>query len=189
MSERRRGLTRRGMVAGTATLLALAGCQSSSPGDASEPVTIEDGDNCDQCGMVISEHPGPVGETYFEENSPADGDEPAQFCSASCAYRYTIDRENEGWSTVAMFLTDYSSVDYEVSGSETKLISAHFEAAAFAATDALDVVVDSDVEGAMGSSLIPFSETDDAEAFADEYGGQRMAATDVTDETLAGIGR
>jgi nitrous oxide reductase accessory protein NosL len=172
--------------AAAVTVAALAGCTGEETPD---PVDIESGDECDECGMVITDHPGPVGEAYFEENSPADGDEPAKFCSASCAYRYTIDRENEGWSTVAMFLTDYSSVDYEVSGSETKLISAHFEAAAFAATDALDVVVDSDVEGAMGSSLIPFSETDDAEAFADEYGGQRMAATDVTDETLAGIGR
>jgi len=181
-------LTRRTVTksAAAVTVAALAGCTGEETPD---PVSIESGDECDECGMVITDHPGPVGETYFEENSPADGDEPAQFCSASCAYRYTIDRENEGWNTVAMFLTDYSSVDYEVSGSETKVISAHFEAAAFAATDALEIVVDSEVEGAMGPSLIPFSETDDAEAFGDEYGGQQMAATDVTDETLAGIGR
>lgn len=182
------GVTRRRVTRGAAVLVAVgvAGCSGD---DAPEAVTIESGDACDECGMVIADHPGPVGETFFEDESPRDDGGPALFCSASCAYRYTIDRENEGWTRRVMYLTDYSSVDYEVTGDGAPVITAHLEASAFGNVDDLEVIVDSDVEGAMGPSLIPFSAGDDAAAFHDEYGGQRMAATDVTDDTLAGIGR
>jgi len=186
MSEGRRGLTRRGMVAGTATLLALAGCQSSSPGDATEPVTIADGDNCDQCGMVISEHPGPVGETYYQDNTPSGGGEPATFCSTTCTYRHRFAKEQEGWTPAATFLTDYSAVDYDVrtDGGAT-VLSRHLEASAFAATTDLTVVANSDVQGAMGTAIVPFGDQGDAEAFAEEYGGQTLPAEDIQRELVS----
>lgn len=182
------GVTRRQVTTGAAALLAVgvAGCTSD---DDPEAVTIGDDEACDQCGMVIADHPGPVGEVFFEDESPSDEGGPALFCSASCAYRYTLDREAEGWTREAMFLTDYSSVVYEITGDGTPVISAHLEASAFGNAEDLEVVVDSDVEGAMGPSLIPFSDGGDVAAFQKEYGGQRMAAADVDDDTLAGIGR
>jgi len=184
MSDRTYGPTRRRVLAGTATLLALAGCQSG--GDGPEPVTIADGDNCDQCGMVNSDHPGPVGETYYEEHTPTGHDEPALFCSTTCTYRHRFQKEQEGWTPAATFLTDYSSVDYDVrtDGGAT-VLTHHLDASAFAETSDLTVVANSDVQGAMGTAIVPFSDSDDAEAFAEEYGGQSLPAEDIRRELVS----
>lgn len=183
MSRHGRGPTRRHVLAGTATLLALAGCQSS--GDTAEPVTIEDGDNCDQCGMVISDHPGPVGQTYYQDNTPTGHDDPARFCSTTCTYRHRFAREQEGWTPAATFLTDYSAVDYDVrtDGGAT-VLTHHLDASAFASTSALTVVANSDVQGAMGTALVPFGDSADAEAFTEEYGGQTLPAEDIQRELV-----
>jgi len=170
--------TRRTVLAGTATLLALAGCQGTS--DAAAPVTIEDGENCDQCGMVIGEHPGPAGQTYYQDKTPTGHDAPARFCSTTCTYRHRFAKEQAGWTPAATFLTDYSAVDYVVSsdGGAT-VLSRHLKAAAFADTSGLTVVANTDVQGAMGPALVPFSDSADAEAFADEYGGQTLPAEEI----------
>ena len=184
MSDSTTGLTRRRVLAGTATLVALAGCQSGD-GDAPAPVTIEDGENCDQCGMVISDHPGPVGETYYQENTPTGHDEPARFCSTTCTYRHRFAKEQEGWAPAATFLTDYSAVDYDVrtDGGAT-VLTHHLEASAFAPTSALTVVANSDVQGAMGTAIVPFSDSADAESFAEEYGGQTLPAEEIQRELV-----
>ena len=176
--------TRRGVLAGTATLLALAGCQRGT--DSAEPVSIGDGENCAQCGMVISDHPGPVGETYYEDHTPTGNDGPALFCSTTCTYRHRFANEQEGWTPAATFLTDYSAVDYDVrtDGGAT-VLTHHLDAAAFAPTAELTVVANSDVQGAMGTAIVPFGEGDDAEAFAEEYGGQTLAATDIRRELVS----
>lgn len=177
------GPTRRRLLAGTATLLALAGCQSAT--DAPEAVTIADSDNCDQCGMVISEHPGSVGQTYYQRNTPTGHEEPARFCSTTCTYRHRFGKEQADWTPASTFLTDYSSVDYEVrtDGGAT-VMTRHLDASAFAETSDLTVVTNSDVQGAMGTAIVPFSDSGDAEAFAKEYGGQTQPAEDIQRELV-----
>ncbi|WP_277543122.1 nitrous oxide reductase accessory protein NosL [Haloarcula laminariae] len=184
MSEPIRGPTRRHVLSGTAAVLALAGCQSG--GETAAPVTIEDGDNCDQCGMVISEYPGPVGETYYRDNTPTGHDEPARFCSTTCTYRHRFAKEREGWTTVATFLTDYSAVDYEVrtDGGAT-VLTHHLDGSAFAETVGLTVVANSDIQGSMGTAIVPFSDSADAESFAAEYGGQSLPAEDIERELIS----
>ena len=184
MPDPRHGLSRRRVLAGAATLVALAGCQSGS--DTSKPVSIEDGDNCIQCGMVISDHPGPVGETYYQDNTPSDGENPVKFCSTTCTYRHRFQKEQEGWAPSATFLTDYSAVDYDVrtDGGAT-VLTHHLDASAFAPTVDLTVVVKSDVQGAMGTAIVPFSDTADAETFVEEYGGQTLPAEDVRRELVS----
>lgn len=184
MSERTRGPTRRQLLAGTATLLALAGCQSG--GDTREPVTIDEGDNCVQCGMVISDHPGPVGQTYYRDNTPTGQDEPARFCSTTCTYRHRFAKEQQGWTPAATFLTDYSAVDYDVrtDGGAT-VLTHHLDASSFGATSGLTVVANSDVQGAMGTAIVPFSDSADAESFAEEYGGQTLPAEDIQRELVS----
>ncbi|WP_324664432.1 nitrous oxide reductase accessory protein NosL [Haloarcula sediminis] len=182
MSDRTHRPTRRRVLA-TATALALAGCQSGA--DGPETVTIGDEANCDQCGMVIADHPGPVGETYYEDNTPTGG-EPALFCSTICTYRHRFQKEQEGWAPAATFLTDYSSVDYDVrtDGGAT-VLTHHLDASAFAGTADLTVVANSDVQGAMGAAIVPFTDSDDAEGFAEEYGGQTLPATDIRRELVS----
>ncbi|WP_324761068.1 nitrous oxide reductase accessory protein NosL [Haloarcula montana] len=184
MANRTRGPTRRDVLTGTAALLTLAGCQSG--GEPSAPVTIAADENCDQCGMVISEHPGPVGETYYRNNTPTRHGEPARFCSTICTYRHRFAKEQEGWTPATTFLTDYSAVDYEVrtDGGAT-VLTRHLDASAFAASTELTVVANSDVESAMGTAIVPFGDEGDAESFTEEYGGQTLPAEDIQRELVS----
>lgn len=178
MESQRRGPTRRAVLAGTASLVALAGCQSG--GESAAPVTIGMSDNCEQCGMVISEHPGPVGETYYQENTPTSHEEPVRFCSTTCTYRHRYRKADTGWAPAVTYLTDYSVVDYEIrSENGTPVLTRHLDADAFAESSGLTVVANSDVEGAMGTAIVPFSSRDDAAAFAEEYGGQTLEAEEI----------
>lgn len=152
------------------------------------PLDPLDGERaCDQCGMIVSDHPGPVGQIHFEDDAP-EGGRPGQFCSSTCTYTYRFDAEDDGRTPLATFLTDYSLVDQEVfeEGSDT-MFSSHVEAEAFSRTTDLTVVARSEVTGAMGPELIPFSEQADVEAFVDEYGGEPMAAEDVDRATLEAL--
>ncbi|MDS0223536.1 nitrous oxide reductase accessory protein NosL [Haloarcula sp. S1AR25-5A] len=186
MSEYAPKLTRRRFMAGTATVVSLSGCLGTS--EELEPASIESGGNCDQCGMVIDQHPGPVGQTYYQDNSPEGHDPPARFCSTNCTYRHRFAKEQSGWTPAETFLTDYSATDYEVrTGGGKTIISRHVEPEAFASTGALTVVANSEIAGSMGTAIVPFSDSGDAESFAEEYGGQTLPAEDITRELVGGI--
>lgn len=189
MIERQDAVTRRRVLAGvvgTATVVALAGCQGTD--ETADPVALDGDESCDQCGMVIGQHPGPAGQTYYRENSPEGHDPPARFCSTICTYRHRFANEQSGWTPDATYLTDYSVVDYEVrTDGGTAVISRHLDAATFASSDDLTVVANSDVEGAMGPALVPFSEESDAAAFAQEYGGETLAAESISPELVGSM--
>lgn len=172
------GLDRRRFLLLAGALVGTAGCGSG--GEAPEPVALDDGQNCDQCGMVVEQHPGPVGQTYYEGDRPDGRDGPAWFCSSVCAYRYRFDATDRDWTPVVTYLTDYSGVEYTIEGEARQFISAHLGAGDFAPEDALELVVESDVEGAMGPALIPFADGEDARAFADEHGGDVIDASEVS---------
>ena len=181
----RRRLLSGAAAAATLSVGGLAGCLGS---ELPEPVALDGDESCDQCGMVISEHPGPAGQTYFEGDVPEDRDGPAWFCSSKCTYNYGFDADDRGETPQVTYLTDYSAVDYGVEGEGGSLvITAHLTADAFVDADGLVLVAGSDVEGAMGTALIPFSDTDDAEAFAADYGGDVVPHAEVTRELLAGL--
>jgi len=173
---------------GSGLAVGVAGCLGNGEADGELPpaVSLNERQACDQCGMVIDEHPGPTGQLFFDDYLP-DREGPAWFCSASCTYSYQFDREDEDIGPVVAYLTDYSHVDYSVDDGAEPTISAHLAADNFREKSALSVVVGSDVEGAMGPELIPFTDADDAEAFADEYGGEVRTATDVDRELVDSI--
>ncbi|MCL9818066.1 nitrous oxide reductase accessory protein NosL [Natronocalculus amylovorans] len=172
------------LAAGGLTL-ALAGCTGESE-ELPAAISLDDGQSCDACGMVIEEHPGPTGQVFFEDE-PADRDGPAWFCSGTCTYTYRFDREDEGWNPRVTYLTDYTAVSYDVSGDSEPSISAHLSADAYVQESQLFVVAGSDVLGAMGPDVIPFSDEDDAEEFASEYGGSVIAATDIDRELIDSV--
>jgi copper chaperone NosL len=184
-------ITRRAVIlaTGTASTMALAGCLGGDGAAGPDPVAIEADWSCDVCGMVVTNHPGPNAEIYYADERPNDHDNPARFCSTWEAFQFDFEKRDAGWSREAFYVTDYASVDYDVfQESGDPLISSHAEADAF--TDATDVtfVVASDVKGAMGEDLIGFSDSADAEDFAEQYGGDVVAFADVTRETIAGLG-
>ena len=166
-------LTRRRLVrtGGAGLGLALAGCLGGpSPPD---PVALTGGVACDVCGMVIEKHPGPDGQIFYRDRSPEGHDNPARFDSLKqCFFPYYLEHDQRGWSATALYVTDYSAVDYtlQAEGGET-YISSHPEAAAFAPAREVVYVVGSAVVGAMGPDFIPFSDRASAEAFAADQGG------------------
>lgn len=142
--------------------------------------------SCDQCEMIISQQPGPAGQTYYQDNSPEGHDAPARFCSTICTFRHRFAMSDRGWTPQVTYLTDYATVDYRVEQEGgAQVISAHLAAEYFAATDDLVVVTESDVEGAMGPALIPFGETAVAEEFVSTYDGEIIDAEDISRELVA----
>ena len=51
---------------------ALAGCLGDEDDPVPDPVSIEDDHDCAVCNMVITNHPGPSGHSFY----PDDGDVP-----------------------------------------------------------------------------------------------------------------
>ncbi|OVE83065.1 nitrous oxide reductase accessory protein NosL [Natronolimnobius baerhuensis] len=167
---------------------ALAGCLGEDD-DAPDPITIDADRACDQCTMQIGQHPGPVGQTHYADSEAViNEDRPAQFCSSVCTYTHTFEQESADHDPTAMYLTDYSSVDYDVQADgDAEAISSHLEADTFAAADGLTLVVDSDVEGGMGASMIGFRENTEAEEFQEEYGGELYDHGEVTPELVMSL--
>ena len=183
-------LSRRSMVAagGGLAATALAGCLggSSAGGEVPAPVSLDEGQACDECGMIIQDYPGPTGQVYFESLHD-DRDGPAWFCSGICAYSYRFDRVETGATPIGTYLTDYSPTEYDLSDDSEPFISAALDADTFALESELFVVAGSEVRGAMGPDVIPFSVREDADSFASTYGGSVRQATAVDRDLIDGI--
>ncbi len=177
--SRRRIMT----VAGVGSVVALAGCLGEDE-DAPDPVSLDEEQTCDQCGMVIDDHPGPAGQIYFDDGRPEDRDGPAWFCSGVCTFEYRFDAEDDGSMPTETYLTDYSDADYSVSDEEEPFISAHLASEYFTPASTLQFVVETDVRGAMGPDLIPFGDADDAHGFATEYDGTVISEDDISRELI-----
>lgn len=183
--------TRRRLLAGLGTLAVAgvaAGCTTGGETSPTpDPVQIAAGEQCDVCGMVVSEHPGPVGEIFYRDNRPGGHENPARFDSLrGCLFPFLLEHERLDWEATAVYVTDYSTVDYEVTEQEgTPFISSHVSADAFALTEAVTFVVGSGVNGAMGPDFVPFSLRADAEAFAGAYGGDLLEFEDIDASVLS----
>ncbi len=186
--------TRRSFLAtaGVASAGVLAGCVGSGDGDdVPEPAAIEDGHSCWVCNMIVVNHPGPSGHAIYPDGSdvPGEQDGIVPYCSSSCAYEYYFEQKEAGVEPLVIYLTDYSTVDWEVYEEHgAQFITAHFGADAHTDSRDLDLVVDSDVLGAMGESLIGFSDSSEAEEFADQYGGDIYDHDSVTRELVESLG-
>lgn len=182
--------TRRSLLAAGGGLAAvgLAGCLggSTAGGELPEPVSLDGEQACDECGMIIQDHPGPTGQIYFE-SLPADRDGPAWFCSGICAYVYRFNRVAEGATPTITYLTDYSSIEYELSDDADPFISPAIAAETFAPESELFAVVGSGVRGAMGADVIPFSVREDADSFASTHGGSVRPASEIDRNLIDGI--
>lgn len=181
------GSTRRSVLRAGAVGIgaSLAGCLGSltggGDGEVPDPISVAGGLSCDECGMVIEEHPGPNGQIFYDDERPEGHDNPARFDSLKpCFFPYKLQHERRDWSIAAAYVTDYSAVEYDVTTQDgTPIISSHTEPESFARAKDLHYVVGSEVEGVMGPDFIPFSNEDDATSFTDERGGEVVAYGDI----------
>jgi nitrous oxide reductase accessory protein NosL len=187
----RRGIARRTVLGGVAAIAtATAGCLGiGGSGDdeaVPDPVTLTQDDQCEVCGMVIPNHPGPTAQIFYAEETPSGHENPAHFCSTWEAFQYDFQREEEGWDRQVFYVTDYSAVAYDlITDAGDTLISTHVQADDYVDGEEVTFVAGSEVKGAMGRDLIGFSEESDAEQFQSDHGGTVVAFGDVTEQTIA----
>jgi nitrous oxide reductase accessory protein NosL len=179
--------TRRALLhsGGVVAVGALAGCFAGDDAeDSPEPVDLE-GRECDICGMTIGDHYGPSAQVFYEgDHLPDDSDRPAWFDSIGESIDYLERQERRGYGKLAMYVVDYSQVDYRIYEHDVPRISTHTDADAFVDVHEVTFVVESDVHGAMGGDSIPFSNSEDAAAFADEHGGETLEFDSLVDNEL-----
>ena len=170
---------------GAGLAVGLAGCVGG-PGTPA-PVALTGGVACDVCGMVIEKHPGPDGQIFYRNQSPAGHDNPARFDSLKqCFFPYFLEHRQRGWTATVLYVIDYSAIDYTLqTDAGDTYISSHPEADAFAPARDLSYVVGSDIVGAMGPDFIPFTDRTEAVEFAAEHGGRVLAFADI-DEGVIG---
>ena len=181
-------------VVSAAGMGALAGCLGSDE-ELPDPISLDRGDQlCENCNMVVSQHRGPKAQAFYGDDAPTDeiadrDDSVAWFCSTWCGYNFIFDQEAQGYDPIGMYTTDYSGVSYDlIDDGGATFISNHNESDFFIDASEVTFVVDSDVLGAMGSSLIGFTDSDEAAAFADDHGGDLFADDEVTAELIAALG-
>lgn len=163
---------------------AVAGCV----GEAEvEPISLAGERTCDVCGMIVEDHPGPVGQIHFEDDTE-EGGRPAQFCSSLCTYEYRFDAEDAGRTVLETFLTDYSRVDYDVYEEAGIVhITSHVEAETFGPEATLTFVVGSDVVGAMGPAIVPFGDRENASSFVADLGGDLFGHDEIDRELVEAL--
>ncbi len=122
--------------------------------------------------MVVEDHYGPAGQIFYDDGRPDGGDGPVAFDSVAELLVYDDEQRIRGLEDRAVFVTDYSSVDYELEDRDgVHYVSTHAEREAFADATELYYVVDSEIRGAMGPDHLPFSRRSDADDVSREYGG------------------
>jgi nitrous oxide reductase accessory protein NosL len=168
----------------------LSGCLGNVAGSARAtptPVDLSGGKADDQGGMIIGKHGGPNGQIFYENESPEGHDNPAWFHTLAFGlFRYYFRRERQGWEASAVYVTDYSLFEYELTERDGRLyVPAPTAPGTFGDGRAVTYVMESEVYGGMGPELIPFSAIGDAEAFVDRHGGRTVTFDEVTPQFIA----
>jgi nitrous oxide reductase accessory protein NosL len=198
--------TRRAAIGaiGVGALAGLSGCLGAvglDGGDAPEPVDLGGGKLDYHGGMEIGMHGGPNGQVFYADNEPEpmhDGssspdarDDLAWFHTlVHGLFPYHLRRRERGWEAAAVYVTDYSAIEWELSERDgNEVMPAPTNPESFAPASELTYVADSDVMGGMGPALIPFSEAGDAESFTGTHGGETVAFGDITRQMIRALQR
>lgn len=132
-----------------------------------QAVTIERGDECHLCGMVISGFPGPKGQAYEQ-----GVEEVHKFCSTRDLLNWLLDPENL-YASQQAWVHDMGQSPWDQPDDK------HFIDAR-----AAWYVAGSTQRGAMGPTLASFKEQAVAERFVQHFGGVVLAFTELTQEHI-----
>jgi len=150
-------------------LLLVVGCNNKQAEQQmlKEAVAIESADECHLCGMLISNFPGPKGESVRKSSEQVN-----KFCSTRDMFAYYLQPENTR-NVTQLFVHDMSKMPW------AELNDGHF-------IDAKKAwyVTGSSKRGAMGQTLASFSLEEHALAFSKEFGGEVYRFEEITIELL-----
>ena len=184
---------------GTGVAIGLAGCLGGSRDSAPEPVDLSGQKTDYQGGMVIGDHGGPNGQVFYADARPERRQGPAEDSEdtahlawfhtlAHGLFPYHFDMVADGAEATAIYVTDYSLVDWKIpDGTERKKMPAPTAPETFADATGLTYAVETDVMGGMGPELLPFSDGGEAETFADNHGGRTLEYDEVDRSLVEGI--
>lgn len=150
-----------------------------------DPVDLSGNKRDDQGGMVIGKHGGPNGQIFYEENEPDHGN-PAWFHTLTYGlFPYYFEHERMGWTAQAVYVTDYSVVDFDAPAEGRFSLPAPTAADTFTDGTTATYVVESRARGGMGPAIVPFSSESDADDFAETYGGRTLSFEQVSPEFVS----
>ncbi|MGF1757689.1 nitrous oxide reductase accessory protein NosL [Photobacterium sagamiensis] len=141
--------------------------ESSEKAMVRQAVAIEQADECHLCGMIISNYPGPKGETYNKSS-----DSVSKFCSTRDLFSFVLQPENTR-QVKEIYVHDMSKTPWQRPEDEYFI-------------DAREAwyVIGSEKTGAMGKTLASFGQKADAEVFIKEFGGKLYSFEEITIDVL-----
>lgn len=152
----------------TLTITGLTACSPSQEEQAVKTaVAIEATDECHLCGMIIENFSGPKGQLFHRQDTKA-----RKFCSTRDALSYYFEPENKR-NVVEIYVHDMAVMPWDV------LDDNHF-------IDGRKAwyVIESSKRGAMGATLASFAQKQDAQAFANEFGGKVLSFEELTPDII-----
>ena len=153
-------------------LMLILGCdQDPGTRNALPPQAIDASDECHVCGMIINRFPGPKGEAFVGGNLQA-----LKFCSTRDLFAYLLQPEADA-NVREIYVHDMAGADWR-----------HPPDAALIDARLAWYVVNHSLRGAMGPTLASFRYREDAQAFAERYGGSLLRFEQVGLDEIANLG-
>lgn len=159
-----------GLLSLTLFSLLMVGCgqEEEVAVAAPEPVIIQNGEECDLCGMYINRFPGPKGQVFERGGLPAK-----RFCSTRDMFAYALQPEHQH-RIEHIYVHDVATAAW---GEQEKAQYIDAKTAIYVSGHRL--------KGAMGPALASFSKQADAEKFAAEFGGELLKFSDIDIDALS----
>lgn len=152
--------------------LGLTGCGESEQTEVNlDPIAIHSGDECHVCGMIITHWPGPKGEVINAKSGDV-----LKFCATTDMFSWLLQPENKHLKA-AVYVHDMSASHWD-KPNDDHLIDAR----------SAWYVMGSDKMG-MGPTLASFATQRAAHEFSQKHGGDVLAWSDITVDTLRAITR
>lgn len=141
--------------------------ESSEKAMVRQAVAIEQADECHLCGMIISNYPGPKGETYNKSSNSV-----SKFCSTRDLFSFVLQPENIR-QIKEIYVHDMSKTPWQRPEDEY-----------FIDARKAWYVIGSEQKGSMGKTLASFGKQADAEVFINEFGGKLYSFGEITIDVL-----
>ena len=145
-------------------ILARSLCASMTLADTLQSLKPSPKDKCSVCGMFVAQYPDFLAQVLFKDGSHAF------FDGAKDMFKYTLDLsrynpKKQASDIAAIYVTDYYRL-VPIDGYKSFY------------------VIGSDVNGPMGSELIPFEKEEDARAFLADHAGKAIRSFKDIDRSV-----
>ncbi len=159
-------------LTGLFSLALISGCNQEENKNvvAPEPVIIQNGEECDLCGMYINRFPGPKGQVFERGLTSAK-----RFCSTRDMFAYALQPEHQH-RIEHIYVHDVASAPWDEQ-----------EKAQYIDAKSAFFVVGHNLKGAMGPALASFLKQQDAKQFAIDHGGKVIGFTEIDIDSLSAM--